>query len=161
MVVSLRKGGEAVGPAVARIGAKVAQVRNHGVAAVRRSGVAHQEVDHSAPLRGPTGFELLHKRRGVNEVAPVKVVVVEVDVLAVARRIAQKCRPGSVVVEQKGHFARLVGQPILEARLDGGQELLKGYGVLGELGNSGGLNQSVHFLALVVRVGPRIELVVL
>ena len=160
LIVALRKGGESVGPAVARIRAEVAQVRNQGVVAPRSRRIAHEEVNHSAPLRRPTGLKLLDKRGGVNEVAPVKVVVVEVYVLAVARGVAQKGRPRGVVVEEKGDFAGLVAQPVLEAGFDGGKELVERHAVFGQLGDARGLNQAVHFLALVVAVGPCGELVV-
>ena len=161
LIVALREGGKSIGPGVAGVGAETAQIRKEGVVAPGRRGVAHEQVDHGSPGGGPTRFKLLHKRRGVDEVAPMKVVVVQVQVLSVPGRIAQQRRPRGVVVKQKGHFARLVVQPVFQTFLNRLKQKSKSRRILRQLRGARGLDQSVHLLPLVVAVRPGGQRIVL
>ena len=161
LVVALREGGKAVGPAVSGVGAETAQIRKEGVTSPGRRGVAHQQIDHGSPRGGPTRFKLLHKRRRVDEVAPMEVVVVQVQVLSVPGRIAQQRRPRAVVVKQKGHFSGLVVQPVLQTFLNRLKQQGKSRRVLRQLRGARGLDQSVHLLPLVVAVRPGGQRIVL
>ena len=95
-------------PVVAGVDVEVAQEREAGVGAVVVVGVPDQQVDHAAVLagRGPGRVELGQRRGRRDEVAVVEVVVVELLVGAVGRRVADQGAPVLVVVEDLVGLAR-------------------------------------------------------
>ena len=141
--------------------AEIAKERKLAVVAVLRGGIANQAVDHRTPLIGPSRFKLLEKRSRVDKIPPVKMVIVDVGVLAVTCGVTQHRRPIAVVVEQEGHLAGGVSQPVFQPVFNGRYNFIGGSRIAHFVRNSGCLDQTVHQLSFVVGIGPEVQLVVL
>ncbi len=84
------------------------------------------------------------------QIAPVKMMVIDIRILAMPGRITQHCGPGFMIVEHKGDFSRRVSEPVLHAGFYLVEQSLKQRIVAGLAGNAGGLHKAVEQLAVVV-----------
>ena len=143
-------------PGISGIGIEAPQVGKHAVRAVGVGDVGDQKIDHAAPLfgRGPPRVVFGDRRRCLDEIAVMEMMVVELGFRAEARRIALQGAPFAVVVELLLSAVRGV-EPVLELGFDDIEEIIPGLGMTDLVGDMGELREPPHLLARPIGVERR------